>query len=185
MAETHSNSHMHLNTFLPFVYAVSMVSATHMENAENKNRVKLSHLQLSALMWVGKKLTQNQAMSSYKWIARFDFRLGMPMAWCSWWQKDIFTYSTLKPMTGEAITRHMSFNWFQLILRLLEEDVNLGNFQLSIRQRKVLLECSYVSIWREGEGLNVHTIHLIWIFVKKSTLQKIFARSQNSFYRWC
>ena len=139
VAETHSNSHMHLNTFLPFVYAVSMVSAAHIKNAENKD---LSHLQFSALMWVGKKLTQNQTMSSYKWIARFDFRLGMPMAWCSWWQKDIFTYSTLKPMTGEAITRHMSFNWFQLILRLLEEDVNLGNFQLSIRQRKVLLKCS-------------------------------------------
>ena len=39
MAETHSNSHMHLNTFLPFVYAVSMVSAAgaHIKNAENKN----------------------------------------------------------------------------------------------------------------------------------------------------
>ena len=51
VAETHSNSHMHLNTFLPFVYAVSMVSATHMENAENKNRVKLSHLQLLNKTW--------------------------------------------------------------------------------------------------------------------------------------
>ena len=52
VAETHSNSHMHLNTFLPFVYAVSMVSAAgaQIKNAENKNRVKLSHLQLSALM---------------------------------------------------------------------------------------------------------------------------------------
>ena len=56
VAETHSNSHMHLNTFLPFVYAVSMVSAAHIKNAENKNRVKLFHLQLKALMWVGMKI---------------------------------------------------------------------------------------------------------------------------------